>query len=496
MNLCFSWCSEHIPWTGGDSLLHDPQEEVSTKTDTHSEWGRLCCWGASLCAVFLASWSIVSTGISFCSQLIFLFQIHLFSGCFQVITGLFWQWGWETKKAWQPKTPRNVQYMIFGTRTKRIPSVLDQVVHFEFCFLFLGSLFFRLRLKLVWLLRPGWFIHENVQKFPGEYLQFDEYGKQETSISPQRFGKPMNRQGLKSKEISLSHSLIIPPGCEFTGCFTTSPNIFGGAQNYVQSWRQRCLTNRFDSLLTIYTFSLMMSWCPHCIFVFHLVLFTFWDVRFDIFRFDIFQPNWDVRLDTFQPKNILLSTTGNSFNKVAECGADSLFDLKLSNSATEFKAIYEQRYPNALVWDTGCFLQSFSFSSGIDVQLVDFWGTPWNHETEDLSQNPGVKVKRGRVNSSDGSIPTFTTSSSCLQLGWLIKKNTIETTCLKLGETLFGKLGACLQSQRWNRKLGRPMMGTEMMASMGLPVTAKLANECGVAQPDVSQLSQTAKAHL
>jgi hypothetical protein len=61
---------------------------------------------------------------------------------------------------------------------------------------------------------------------------------------------------------------------------------------------------------------------------------------------------------------------------------------------------------------------------------------------------------------------------------------------------LFWKLGECLQSQRWNRKLGRPMMGTEMMASMGLPVTAKLAKECGVVQPDVSQLSQSAKARL
>lgn len=40
------------------------------------------------------------------------------------------------------------------------------------------------------------------------------------------------------------------------------------------------------------------------------------------------------------------------------------------------------------------------------------------------------------------------------------------------------------------------MMGTEMMASMGLPVTAKLAKECGVVQPDVSQLSQSAKARL
>ena len=161
---------------------------------------------------------------------------------------------------------------MYGTRTGRIPSVLGQLVHFAFFVLIWVDWFFRKHLNLDLLPRPGWFIHENVQKFPGEYLQFDdEYNKQETSISPQRFGKPMNRQGFeKQKSPSLSHSLIISPGCEFTGCFTTSPNISGGAQTYALSWRQRCLTNRFDSLLTICIFSKTMSWCPPCILVFHL----------------------------------------------------------------------------------------------------------------------------------------------------------------------------------------------------------------------------------
>lgn len=46
-------------------------------------------------------------------------------------------------------------------------------------------------------LRLGWFIHENVLKFPGEYLEDTfkplGYGIQSTVVSPQRFGKPMNR---------------------------------------------------------------------------------------------------------------------------------------------------------------------------------------------------------------------------------------------------------------------------------------------------------------
>jgi hypothetical protein len=56
-------------------------------------------------------------------------------------------------------------------------------------------------------LRPGWFIHENVLGYPKEYLSesFDSvYECQETQISPQRFGKPMNRHVTVSK-ISQRH---------------------------------------------------------------------------------------------------------------------------------------------------------------------------------------------------------------------------------------------------------------------------------------------------
>lgn len=46
-------------------------------------------------------------------------------------------------------------------------------------------------------LRPKWFVHENVIQYPGAYVEEPMekagYGCQHTTISPQRFGKPMNR---------------------------------------------------------------------------------------------------------------------------------------------------------------------------------------------------------------------------------------------------------------------------------------------------------------
>lgn len=46
-------------------------------------------------------------------------------------------------------------------------------------------------------LRLDWFVHENVKNFPEEYLtstlEPEGYLQQATAISPQRFGKPMNR---------------------------------------------------------------------------------------------------------------------------------------------------------------------------------------------------------------------------------------------------------------------------------------------------------------
>eukprot|EP00438_Fugacium_kawagutii_P025940 Skav207665 [mRNA] locus=scaffold1857:174390:176482:+ [translate_table: standard] len=45
--------------------------------------------------------------------------------------------------------------------------------------------------------RLSWFVHENVIRFPGKYItdEFEpKYQCEESVISPQRFGKPMNRQ--------------------------------------------------------------------------------------------------------------------------------------------------------------------------------------------------------------------------------------------------------------------------------------------------------------
>lgn len=46
--------------------------------------------------------------------------------------------------------------------------------------------------------RPDWFVHENVRRYPKNFIEqpFEKanYAYEETSISPQRFGKPMARQ--------------------------------------------------------------------------------------------------------------------------------------------------------------------------------------------------------------------------------------------------------------------------------------------------------------
>lgn len=52
-------------------------------------------------------------------------------------------------------------------------------------------------LFVTWDLRLSWYVHENVNGFPGKWI-IDElapkYKCEECLISPQRFGKPMNRQ--------------------------------------------------------------------------------------------------------------------------------------------------------------------------------------------------------------------------------------------------------------------------------------------------------------
>lgn len=60
-------------------------------------------------------------------------------------------------------------------------------------------------------IRPAWFGHENLVRFPEEYLTEQlaplGYSCQSTAISPQRFGKPMNRQGKLAKSSALNMTL-------------------------------------------------------------------------------------------------------------------------------------------------------------------------------------------------------------------------------------------------------------------------------------------------
>ena len=65
-------------------------------------------------------------------------------------------------------------------------------------------------------LRPTWFVHENVNRFPGPAVEDPlverGYGVQRTAISPQRFGKPMNRQGYVSfSKFFFFHRMFITP---------------------------------------------------------------------------------------------------------------------------------------------------------------------------------------------------------------------------------------------------------------------------------------------
>ena len=41
----------------------------------------------------------------------------------------------------------------------------------------------------------------------------------------------------------------------------------------------------------------------------------------------------------------------NCKHEVRECDRYVMFDLDLSNSASDFKTIYEERFPHALVWE-------------------------------------------------------------------------------------------------------------------------------------------------
>lgn len=112
---------------------------------------------------------------------------------------------------------------------------------------------------------------------------------------------------------------------------------------------------------------------------------------------------------------ILLEPLDGCTTKDEECGKGKMFDVNLSNSAAEFKEAYEKDYKNALVWDSlsnwhlhFLFLpQRMCWQNIVPLVFAQL------QMSKDLSQNP--EKKRARVSTSTGSLPTFTTSSSCLR---------------------------------------------------------------------------------
>ena len=95
--------------------------------------------------------------------------------------------------------------------------------------------------------------------------------------------------------------------------------------------------------------------------------------------------------------------------EVQRLGMSDLFETTLANSASEFKEKYEALYPNEMIWDSHLQLASVSLPQQCIVELFK------PQVPEDLSQNPGEEVNRGRKSSSDGSLPTFCRSSHSLQ---------------------------------------------------------------------------------
>ncbi len=135
-------------------------------------------------------------------------------------------------------------------------------------------------------LRPAWFAHENVNRFPGAFLENPlvehGYGVQRTAISPQRFGKPMNRQGyvsfpkflffhrmfvtafiwsLKCRFVGMRHA---NPGPEHIASSLTSPSTIGEA-HHCERFSKPCSHINGCNLMQTTCFSWMLSnWC-HCL---------------------------------------------------------------------------------------------------------------------------------------------------------------------------------------------------------------------------------------
>ena len=121
---------------------------------------------------------------------------------------------------------------------------------------------------------------------------------------------------------------------------------------------------------------------------------------------------------------------------------------------------------------------------------------------KDLSQNPHPDVKRGRVSTNDGSLPTFTTSSGLLLLDKFHVFGIFWHFCLwnsfapniKKRHTFFlATKRETFSWPRWSQEHCRPLMGTEMMAAMGMPCTESLAHGCSSPTVDLGKLKNSAK---
>ena len=124
-------------------------------------------------------------------------------------------------------------------------------VYFDFC---VGVLFL-VEIDSSSALRSGWFVHENVMGYPKQYLS-ESCGSvcdcQETQMSPQRFGKPMNRHATVSKDIRVSFEtsygmpimdcfwLLNPEGFECIGSSSTAASSNGEGRAHESSLQMTC----------------------------------------------------------------------------------------------------------------------------------------------------------------------------------------------------------------------------------------------------------------
>ena len=124
---------------------------------------------------------------------------------------------------------------------------LPVLYYFAFAFLFLDYFSICCFLFEKKHRRPAWWVHENVQAYPQDYLtsNFEPrgYAFQGTTVSPQRFGKPMNRQvfflekavrTMTKKQIYYKRLIDfeVLAGCGLSACSTTRRGSHG--------WGHRC----------------------------------------------------------------------------------------------------------------------------------------------------------------------------------------------------------------------------------------------------------------